>query len=124
SHRRPEPGRVGSGLDTVLQSGAVPLVSTTNGLNLGGIGSTGFAPPDTNASVGATQVVETVNVSYQVFNKSTGASVFGPVSIGNLWTGYGGVCETGNLSDPVVLYDKAAGRWVIGIVAFDSTFSN
>lgn len=123
-HRRPGAGRVGGGLDTVLQSGAVPQVSTTGGLNFGGIGSTGFAPPDTNASVGATQVVETVNVSYEVFNKSTGASVFGPVSIGNLWTGFPGVCSTGNLSDPVVLYDKAAGRWVIGIVAFDSTFSN
>ena len=124
SHRRPGLGRMGSGPDTVLQSGAVPLVSTTNGLNFGGIGSTGFAPPDTNASVGATQVVETLNVSYQVFNKSTGASVFGPVSIGNLWSGFGGLCETGSLSDPVVLYDKAARRWVIAIVAFDSTFSN
>jgi len=124
AHRRPGRPHVDGHPDVVLQSSTEPQVSTTNGLNFGGIGSTGFAPPDANASVGATQVVETVNLSYQVFDKSTGASIFGPVSIGNLWTGYGGVCETGNLSDPVVLYDKAAGRWVIGIVAFDSTFSN
>ena len=123
-HRRPGRPHVGNGPDAALQGSTSPLVTTTNGLSFGGIGATGFAPPDTNASVGATQVVETVNVSYQVFDKSTGAPVFGPVSIGNIWTGFGGVCETGNLSDPVVLYDKAAGRWLIAIVAFDSSFTS
>jgi hypothetical protein len=73
--------------------------------------------------VGSTQVVETVNDSFQVFNKSNRVSELGPVSIGNLWVGFGGVCETGNLSDPVVIYDKAAGRWLISILAFDNTFS-
>ncbi|PYU00462.1 MAG: hypothetical protein DMG38_08310 [Acidobacteria bacterium] len=110
---------------SVIQPSSPSLqVATTNALSFNGIGSTGFAPPDPNASVGSTQVVETVNDSYQVFNKSTGASQLGPVSIGNLWVGFGGICETGNLSDPVVLFDKAAGRWVIAIVAFDSLFSN
>lgn len=123
AHRRPGPIHEDSNPDVVLQGSATPLVGTTNGLSFGGIGTTGFAPPDTNASVGATQVVETVNVSYEVFDKSTGASLLGPISIGSIWTGFGGVCETGNLSDPVVLYDKAAGQWLIAIVAFDSTFS-
>jgi hypothetical protein len=122
-HRRPGRAHVGTAPDTALQSSAIPQVGSTNGLNFGGIGATGFAPPDTNASVGATQVVETVNVYYQVFNKSTGASLLGPLSIGHLWTGFGGVCETGNLSDPVVVYDKAAGRWLIAIVAFNSSFT-
>jgi len=122
-HRRPGPTRVGTGPSPAEPSGPSPQVATTNAQNFNGIGTTGFAPPDPNASVGSTQVVETVNDSYQVFNKSNGASELGPVSIGNLWVGFGGVCETGNLSDPVVIYDKAAGRWLISILAFDNTFS-
>ncbi len=123
-HRRPGPSRVETTPSVIQPSSPSLQVATTNVLSFNGIGSTGFAPPDPNASVGSTQVVETVNDSYQVFNKSTGASQLGPVSIGNLWVGFGGICETGNLSDPVVLFDKAAGRWVIAIVAFDSLFSN
>src|SRR5437588_350878 len=123
-HRGPGPARVETTPSVIQPSSPSLQVATTNALSVNGIGSTGFAPPDPNASVGSTQVVETVNDSYQVFNKSTGASQLGPVSIGNLWVGFGGICETGNLSDPVVLFDKAAGRWVIAIVAFDSLFSN
>jgi len=71
------------------------------------------APPDTNGEVGATQYVQTVNTGFQVFNKTTGASVLGPVDIATLWTGAGNVCETDGFGDPVVLYDQLAGRWVI-----------
>src|SRR5262249_6825879 len=50
---------------------------------------------------------------YQVFNKTTGASVLGPNSIQSVWTGFGGVCQTGGFGDPVVLYDQIANRWII-----------
>src|SRR5882672_4449089 len=121
-HRKPGPPRVDSSPDSALQqSSPAPQVGTTNGLNFDGMNDRdGFVPPDTNASVGASQVVETVNTSFQVFDKATGASVFGPFSIGSIWTGFSGICGSGNLSDPVVLYDKAAGRWLIAIVAFNS----
>ena len=52
------------------------------------------APPDTNGEVGATQYVQMVNEGFQVFNKTTGASMLGPLGITTLWTGFGGVCET------------------------------
>jgi hypothetical protein len=71
------------------------------------------APPDTNGEVGATQFVQIVNEGYQVFNKSTGASVFGPVGIETVWTGFGGVCEANGHGDPVMLYDQIADRWLI-----------
>jgi hypothetical protein len=68
-------------LQAVFGGTAVPV---TGGLNFLGLGA-GFpnyaiccAPPDTNAAVGTTQVVEAVNLSLEVFNKSTGAAVFGP----------------------------------------------
>ncbi len=56
---------------------AVPPVGTTSLLNFDGINDAqggGFVPPDTNASVGSTQVVETVNVAYAVYDKTTGVS--------------------------------------------------
>jgi len=71
------------------------------------------APPDTNGEVGATQYVQIVNEGYQVFDKVTGASVLGPNSIESIWSGFGGVCQTGGNGDPVVLYDQIANRWVI-----------
>jgi hypothetical protein len=71
------------------------------------------APPDTNGEVGATQYVQMVNEGYQVFNKTTGASVLGPSGITTLWSGFGGVCQTSGSGDPVVMYDQIANRWVI-----------
>jgi hypothetical protein len=70
------------------------------------------APPDTNGEVGLTQYVQIVNQGLQVFDKTTGGSVLGPVPIGSLWSGFGGACESG-FGDPVVLYDQLANRWVV-----------
>src|SRR6266478_3889826 len=71
------------------------------------------APPDTNGEVGATQYVQMVNEGYQVFNKTTGASLLGPSGITTLWSGFGGVCQNNGSGDPVVLYDQLANRWII-----------
>jgi hypothetical protein len=96
-----------------------PQVATTPGLSFDGVGvglgsfSPTGAPPDTNGSPGATQYVQWVNTSFAVFNKSTGALVYGPAAGNSLWQGFGGPCETTNSGDPVVLYDKAASRWVM-----------
>ncbi|HEY6941247.1 proprotein convertase P-domain-containing protein [Dokdonella sp.] len=73
----------------------------------------GCAPPDTNGEVGATQYVQMTNGGVQIFDKTTGASVLGPVSTGSFWAGFGGVCETAGNGDPIVLYDQIAQRWVI-----------
>ncbi|HTS73440.1 MAG TPA: PASTA domain-containing protein [Gaiellaceae bacterium] len=69
-------------------------------------------PPDTDGEAGASQYVQIVNVAMQVFNKS-GTSLLGPIPISTLWSGFGGVCETQDYGDPIVLYDQLAGRWVI-----------
>ncbi len=63
--------------------------------------------------MGLTQYVQIVNEGYQVFNKSTGASVLGPSGIATIWSGFGGVCQSNGDGDPVVLYDQIANRWVI-----------
>lgn len=121
---RPQSSAVAvSQTDAALQMSTGPLVGTTPGLNFDGVGQgfTGpqgtftvqYVPPDTNGAVGATQVVEWVNASFAVFNKSTGAAVYGPVAGNTLWTGFGGLCETDNDGDPIAQYDKAANRWVM-----------
>jgi hypothetical protein len=120
--RRPGPPIVSPEPDAVTQDlRQGPLVGTTNKLNFDGVADVdGFAPPDTNASVGNTQVVETVNTSVEIFDKSTGASVLGPAEISSVFSGIPGICgagASGNYTDPVVLYDKAAGRWLVTIAA-------
>src|SRR5205085_10420136 len=84
--------------DTVVQSSpAVPNMPGT-AQNFDGIPFPGVvcncAPPDTNGAVGATQYLQIVNEGLQVFDKTAGTSVLGPISIASLWSGFGGLCET------------------------------
>ncbi len=103
--------------DSVRQ-GSLPAPSMpTPVLNFDGIVFPGVscncAPPDTNGEVGLTQYVQSVNIGFQVFDKTTGASVLGPVGISTLWSGFGGVCETNGDGDPVVMYDQLANCWLV-----------
>jgi hypothetical protein len=104
-------------VDTVVQSTAAAPAMPSAGLNFDGVAFPGVscfcAPPDTNGEVGATQYVQIVNDGYQVFSKTTGASVYGPASVASIWQGFGGVCETNGDGDPVVLYDQLANRWLV-----------
>jgi len=112
----------------VLQTSVGPLVATTGGLNFDGIGQGAYgytvssAPPDTNGAVGATQFMQWVNQDFAVFNKSTGALVYGPAAGNTFWTGFGGACETSNSGDPIAQYDKAAARWVVTQPVFTSPY--
>ena len=88
--------------DETLQNQAVPLPNIpATTLNFDGIPFPGVAcncaPPDTNGEVGLTQYVQIVNEGYQVFNKTTGASVLGPSGIATVWSGFGGVCQTNEI---------------------------
>jgi hypothetical protein len=98
-------------------AGKFPLAAPTNGFNFPGVGVSGGTPSDSNGSVGTTQFVETVNVRYQVWslNRTThvATSVLGPTNINALWLGFGGICESSNSGDPIVLFDKTARRWLI-----------
>ena len=125
--RSPFPPRRSAATDPAVQHEILPPVSATTVLNFDGIRDVdGVAAPDTGVSAGATQVVEVVNKSYQVFDKSTGKSIFGPAEVSSIWSGFVGDCglgSTGSYRNPIVLYDKAAGRWLITIVASSDGFS-
>jgi hypothetical protein len=118
--------------DLAEQTYLAPPVSATIGLNFEGIpnSANGAAlegiPSDDNLAAGATQVVETINTAWQVFDKATGKSVFGPQQISALFTGLPGLCGQGQTffwTDPIVLYDQIANRWIISQIAADNSFS-
>jgi len=88
----------------------VPNIPATSA-NFDGISSTGWYPPDTNGDIGPNHYVQTVNVSWAVFNK-TGAKLLGPNSIGSLFSAIGAPCS-GNYGDPIGLYDPMANRWLV-----------
>jgi hypothetical protein len=117
---RPLPqGRAPAGEDRVLQREALPLVGTISGLNFDGVTGdpSGVAPPDENGAVGdsvTNQYVTIVNEVYAVYNKKTGATILAPTSIDTIWSGFSGLCSTGNGGDVNVLFDQAAGRWLVG----------
>jgi hypothetical protein len=133
----PRPRRILSGAavpvkDLAEQTYLAPPVSATIGLDFEGIpnsangASLEGVPSDNNLAVGATQVVETINTAWQVYNKASGKSVFGPQQISALFTGVPGLCGQGQTffwTDPIVLYDQMANRWIISQIAADSTFS-
>ena len=103
---------------------ARPRAAATTGVNFDGIGvglgtySPCCAPPDTVGAPGLTQYVQVVNTDMAVFTK-TGALVVGPFPTSALWAGFGGLCETTNQGDAIVLYDRLADRWLISQFAFN-----
>ncbi len=99
------------GVNTAVDTSNLPEVGTTQLLNFDGQGADGVAPPDTEGSIGGSQFVQWVNLDYNVYDKTTGALILGPVAGNAFWSGFGGNCQTQNDGDPIILYDKAAGRW-------------
>jgi hypothetical protein len=117
-----------------MQSFSGPVLSapTPTGVSWDGVGVglAGFIPssnpPDTNGRVGAKQYVQWNNTSFAVFNKTTGALLFGPAAGNTLFQSLGGVCATHNDGDPVVAFDILAGRWILSqfVVGADPEFSH
>lgn len=91
------------------RNGGVGIVQSYDGIDFLG-SNCGCLPPDTNAAVGNSYVVETVNVQIRVFDKTTGielldeplATFFGAPSGGDVY----------------VVYDDTVDRWYVS--AFDS----
>src|SRR5262245_28058919 len=107
-------------VDTALQSVAIAAPTVGNVTNFAGVGQGDYgftpnsAPPDTNLSVGPTQVVQWVNESFAVFSK-TGVLLAGPTAGNTLFQALGAShpCAVHNDGDPIAQYDKAADRWVL-----------
>ena len=100
-------------------AGALTSAPSPTGLNFEGVGVGlgGFSPsgnpPDVNGRVGSTQYVQWNNTSFAVFDKTSGALLYGPAAGNTLFQPLGGLCASHNDGDPVVSYDILAGRWVL-----------
>ena len=117
-----------NGIHDHVQKTAAPIAIPAPSNNFDGVGN-GFvgpqgtfnvtsAPPDPNGAVGPQDYVQTVNTDFAVFNKDPGRGAvgsvrYGPVQINTLWSGFGGLCQTDNDGDPIVVYDSIANRWLI-----------
>jgi hypothetical protein len=116
-------------VDSALQAGPLQILDIPglllnfDGISVGDGTGRFAAPPDTNGAVGLTQYVQSVNLAFAIYDKATGALISGPTPTNALWTGFGGDCESRNDGDPVVLYDRAADRWVISQFALGPYFT-
>ena len=108
--------------DPVLQSTTVGRQKARSVLNFDGIAMDGIIPPDPNGAAGLSQFVEWVNLAFQVFDKKTGTSLYGPASGVTLFTGFGGACENSFGTDPIVRYDQLANRWVYSFFVRGTTY--
>ena len=118
----PPPSSVVTG-DPVLQttppaSAGPALAGSFDGIGAGIPGfAVGFSPSDVNGAIGPNNYVQIANASVAVFDRA-GMLLLAPEPISTLWTGFGGLCENTNGGDPIVLYDRAADRWLISQLAF------
>lgn len=111
--------QAGTTYQTFQGAQAMPSTSVNfAGVGLGFSGPQGSftvnsAPPDTNGDVGLTYYIQWVNTSFAIFDKSTGAAVYGPAAGNTLWQSLGGECAADNDGDPIVQYDQMAHRWIM-----------
>ena len=105
-------------LETALPKGPDPLLQNEQGKNKSVTttlihnfdGQSGSAYPlDCNGTVGPNHFMQTINLTYTIYNKSTEAKVAGPTNLNTIFSGVtGSNCNDG---DPVILYDENANRW-------------
>ena len=116
SQRRP----AGAVVDAVEQSSAGAGQNFSIGVNGLGLGSgfsgfdTLFDYPDDNIAVSKDQIVQWVNNSYMVFDKSLNQKLLNPVSFSDLWAGEKGNCSTEvPIGHPIAQYDRTGGHWLL-----------
>jgi len=93
-----------------------PPILVFEGISFPGAGCN-CSPPNVNGAAGMSQYVQVVEEAYQVFDKATGTSLLGPLTVSSLFSGFGGTCQNNGLGDGIVRYDRLANRWVISQMA-------
>ena len=116
------------------QTATFQALNATMGANFEalGVGTPGFsitgAPPDTTLAVSPTQIVQWVNTQLAVYDK-TGTPLLpspGFVNGNALWQAMpsNSLCRQFNQGDPIVQYDRIAGRWIFSQFAFNDAFTS
>lgn len=109
-------------VQSFISPGLTMASFTVPDFNFDGIGFTGVLPPDTVGDVGPNHYIQATNgggtadTQFQIFDKM-GNSLAGPLSTNaTIWSTLPAAsqCRTDPLTDPIVLYDHLADRWLIG----------
>jgi hypothetical protein len=95
------------------------LFSVNLDLARGGLGFTGFIPPDTIGAVGPNHFVEAVNTTVGIYDKGTG-NLLSSRGLGTFFSPLGGVLSQ---TDPFVSYDTFTNQFVVGMIDFNSAVS-
>jgi hypothetical protein len=131
ARRTPKPTVNGRVVDTVEQNSLQPTAHYTIGDNFLGVGN-GYpnytvpdAPPDTTMAVGDTQIIQWVNVSYIICNKTSPYNCSAAIDGNALWASGipGTLCANNNDGDPIAQWDVAAHRWLLAQNVFSSPYA-
>jgi Ca2+-binding RTX toxin-like protein len=89
-----------------------------------GLLQSGSAPPDSNGAAGPTSYVETINQTLSIFTpKGTGTTSVSR-TFSDFWYTQGGLAAasaTSGLSDPIVVFNDLANRFIVGDQDVDNT---
>jgi hypothetical protein len=114
AHHAPAPAP-----STLASPSAGSVVSgTTTLVGLQRTESGGFVPPDTQAAVGPSHIVELVNLEGRIWNK-TDRSIAKTFALNSFF----GFPTSTNLSDPKIRYDATSGRWFVAAISYNNSFT-
>src|SRR5205807_4960947 len=113
----------------LLEDRTVPSVTILNNGGSGYAGldfnhSGGYIPPDTCGAAGPSNYVETVNQEIAIYSPKTTGATQVLDSLGDFWFTVGALAHASSgsgLSDPIVVYDDQAGRFIVGDQDVDFT---
>ncbi len=74
--------------------------------------------PDTEGDIGINHYIQMINRSFAVYNKQ-GNLLYGPANNHTVFNDFPGPWDDMLFTDPVVMYDHIADRWVLTNMAFD-----
>ncbi len=80
-----------------------------------GIPQTNYIPPDPIIAVGPNNVIVAVNASFRIFDKS--GAILKTINSG---TWFSAVVPSASPSDPIVMYDHFANRWIFASINVDT----
>ncbi|MBI3825143.1 MAG: PEP-CTERM sorting domain-containing protein [Candidatus Rokubacteria bacterium] len=105
-----------------VQAGPATVVQNFSGISLNdeiALGGGAFIPPDQGSAVGPNHYMEMVNLRYAIYNKNGTVAV--PItSLNTFFANAGVTVATNALSDPRLVYDQSAGRWVAVAITTNS----
>ena len=104
---------LGRQITELPEPGLASIINSFAGLDFTDSG--GFVPPDTHAATGPAHIVEVVNSTVAIFDKSTGTNL----SQQPLTTFFVPVGPGSFLFDPVVAYDELANRFIVAALDVD-----